>query len=435
LENPTLFLHPECATLDDKNWDRCLDPTTVHSSSPTHIFGRCKVYRLEVQEPHVPEFVKLMKKLHFIEPEDSYFPLERDVPIQVSSSEIEEALTWDTSSDVFVRVGFSLRYLLECVLSCGKIDIVSNAIMDLRSGLFAGTSLQQFIAWLQCWPVEVAESCLTQLVKDETIAYLNLQEACVYCQEIMDHDAIILTSSSSATDNRSDSIYYTRRVYITPLQTLTCLPEKDMGNRILEDFRLFLHRFVRVNFVDENLTSKHQLSSEIYDGRIAAIVTNGFHIAGRHFVFLGYSNSQMREHSCWFYDDGPNHDLDPIGADLHPTAAVIRASIGDLSSIKQAGKYGARLGQGFSTHMHSVKIPTGTQVMEIEDIERNDYCFSDGVGLISKAFAEHIAKEMDLPHVPSAFQIRSGGAKGLLCVEPEPMTLPSSASANVNSQR
>jgi hypothetical protein len=344
--------------------------------------------------------------------------MEEHSSVSATASMVANAYVWDPIV-VLEGLKFSMKYLLECLFSSGKVDMTSNVIMDMLAGHTPDTSLREVTDWLKSFSPEIAESCITQLVKDVTISYLNLQEVREYCQEIVEHDAILVSSPTAAAEDSSGTIYLTRRVYITPLQIVTCLPERDMGNRILEDYRQFLHRFVRVNFVDENFSAKHQLSREIYDWRISVIVTHGFQVAGRHFVFLGYSNSQMREHSCWFYDDGSNHDLDPIGTRRHPTAAAIRSSIGDLSSIKQAGKYGARLGQGFSTHMHSVKIPTVTLVMEIEDIERNGFCFSDGVGLISKAFAEHIAKEMNLPHVPSAFQIRSGGAKGLLCVEPE----------------
>lgn len=52
----------------------------------------------------------------------------------------------------------------------------------------------------------------------------------------------------------------------------------------------------------------------------------------------------------------------------------------------------------------------------IDDVVRNGYTFSDGVGKISPALAREVAVSMDLKVVPSAFQFRFGGAKGVLTV-------------------
>jgi hypothetical protein len=56
-------------------------------------------------------------------------------------------------------------------------------------------------------------------------------------------------------------------------------------------------------------------------------------------------------------------------------------------------------------------------VQKIEDVKHNGYTFSDGVGKISASLAEEVAIQMDLKSVPSAFQFRLGGAKGVLTVD------------------
>jgi RNA-dependent RNA polymerase len=51
------------------------------------------------------------------------------------------------------------------------------------------------------------------------------------------------------------------------------------------------------------------------------------------------------------------------------------------------------------------------------DIKRNGYCFTDGVGYISPRLAQLISQDhFGLGYVCSAFQIRIGGAKGVLMV-------------------
>lgn len=59
-------------------------------------------------------------------------------------------------------------------------------------------------------------------------------------------------------------------------------------------------------------------------------------IAGRHFVYLGSSNSQMRDNGCYFYDDGEGGK-----------ASSIRNQLGkfDLGNIP---KMMSRMGQCFT---------------------------------------------------------------------------------------
>ena len=61
---------------------------------------------------------------------------------------------------------------------------------------------------------------------------------------------------------------------------------------------------------------------------------------------------------------------------------------------------------------------------EIPDVERNGQVFSNGVGRISPELAQRMAARLARVgrcpegHVPSAFQIRYAGAKGMVTVHP-----------------
>ena len=64
--------------------------------------------------------------------------------------------------------------------------------------------------------------------------------------------------------------------------------------------------------------------------------------------------------------------------------------------------------------------------MMIDDIERNNYCFTDGNGLVSKGLAKLIFQQLnDKNHqvknipIPSAYQIRLAGCKGLIIIDPQ----------------
>ena len=66
----------------------------------------------------------------------------------------------------------------------------------------------------------------------------------------------------------------------------------------------------------------------------------------------------------------------------------------------------------------------GYQVVHIPDVEHCEQLFSDGVGRISQELAQGMAARlgkvgrMPADHVPSAFQIRYAGAKGMVTVHP-----------------
>jgi RNA-dependent RNA polymerase len=55
----------------------------------------------------------------------------------------------------------------------------------------------------------------------------------------------------------------------------------------------------------------------------------------------------------------------------------------------------------------------------IEDIQRNNYCFTDGNGLISKGLAKLINEKFSEKIIPSAYQIRLAGCKGLIILDPQ----------------
>ena len=83
----------------------------------------------------------------------------------------------------------------------------------------------------------------------------------------------------------------------------------------------------------------------------------------------------------------------------------IRNFVGDLHAIRLASRYAARLGQGFSTTT-SAGIIDDRKICTISDIRRGQFCFSDGVGMISATLAENVSTRLGIEsRVPSAFQV------------------------------
>ena len=223
-----------------------------------------------------------------------------------------------------------------------------------------------------------------------------------------------------------------RRVVITPLRVCPQPPVLDFGNRILRHYAKYRDRFIRIAFADEDFGSILQPNFNlIHENRIRNVIQHGIYVAGLHFIFLAYSNSQLRDQCCWFYCERYDKSID---ASPPPTADAVRASMGDLSSIRSVSKYAARLGLGLSASELAVYIDE-REVAQISDIMRlvdvgdwvdSERCFSDGIGVISQELAERISRQLDpkSTHVYSAFQIRYRGCKGVVAIDPTGTLLP-----------
>jgi RNA-dependent RNA polymerase len=138
-----------------------------------------------------------------------------------------------------------------------------------------------------------------------------------------------------------------------------------------------LSHFIRVSFADEDLD---RLRLSRYDSEpheiLKDILAEGL-VLDKTYEYLGSSSSQFREHSAWFFARAGSI-----------SAWSIRAEVGDLTRIKEVGKYIARLGLAFSsTKAYDKEV----KYVVIPDIERNGYCFTDGCGLISPDLAKNVS--------------------------------------------
>ncbi|GAP90193.2 putative RNA-dependent RNA polymerase 1 [Rosellinia necatrix] len=207
---------------------------------------------------------------------------------------------------------------------------------------------------------------------------------------------------------------WVRKVIVTPSTIYLSTPNPEPSNRVLRQYAQYADRFLRVQFTDELVEGKifsspNSTQKNALFNRVFRTMTNGLEIAGRHFEFLAFGGSQFRENGAYFFSPTD-----------HVTCDQIREWMGDLAHIRVPAKYAARLGQCFSTTRAFTNSPISQSIEEIDDITRNNWCFTDGVGKISPTLAEYVAKRFQLTtkSVPSAFQFRLGGSKGLLVVWP-----------------
>ncbi|XP_052205932.1 probable RNA-dependent RNA polymerase 1 [Diospyros lotus] len=229
------------------------------------------------------------------------------------------------------------------------------------------------------------------------------------------------------TISLDDGLVYVRRVLITPSKVYFYGPEINMSNRVLRNFHDDIDNFLRVSFVDEELdkmfstdlrpriaSSNKEKRTDIYT-RILSILREGIVIGDLKFEFLAFSSSQLRDNSVWMFASRPGL-----------TAADIRRWMGDFSQIKNVAKYAARLGQSFGSSRETLSVARNeTEVIRDVEVVRGGikYVFSDGIGKISVDFARRVAKKCGLEGwTPSAFQIRYGGYKGVVAVDPTSST-------------
>ncbi|KAL2801788.1 RNA dependent RNA polymerase-domain-containing protein [Aspergillus granulosus] len=205
-----------------------------------------------------------------------------------------------------------------------------------------------------------------------------------------------------------------RSARITPSTIYFNAPAVDISNRVIRSHIHLVDNFLRVRFTDEkhwgHIHSASDNSMDEVFTRIKRTLANGILVGSTRYEFLAFGNSQFREHGAYFF--APKDGV---------TAASIRAWMGQFSDIRNIAKHTARLGQCFSTTRAIAGC--SVHVKRIEDIERNGYTFSDGVGKISPFLVQIAMSELKIKtptgDPPSGYQFRLGGCKGMLIVSPD----------------
>lgn len=225
--------------------------------------------------------------------------------------------------------------------------------------------------------------------------------------EIFEHEEAALYFPNPSIPHYCMTI---RKIIVTPSTMYFSSPSVESSNRVLRKYSSHQDRFLRVQFTDELYRGSifSDAGDEIFN-RVYRTLKRGVKIGNRHYEFLAFGNSQIRECAVYFFCPTDHLSCDQI-----------RDWMGHFSHIKNVAKYAARIGQCFSTtrEIRGVTVP---HIVPTEDIELDGYCFSDGVGKISKLLAEMVVHEMgqDSIEIPSAFQFRMGGCKGMLAVWPD----------------
>lgn len=297
-------------------------------------------------------------------------------------------------------------------------DILFKINHMVQNGTLAGPTLDiNFYRLISpsTWPINYIERALANMS--------NLDKTCFspvkWLQEEYKKFQKSKRPPQSASISLEAGLVYVHRVQVTPSKVYFYGPEINVSNRVLRHYSQHIDNFIRVSFVDEDCDKMHatDLQSRLVSAgvdrrntlywRVLNSLKNGISVGDKKFEFLAFSNSQLRENSTWMF--ASRNGL---------TAADIRNWMGDFTNIRNVAKYAARLGQSFGSSTETLTVEAN-EVEVIPDVERGVFIFSDGIGKISAEFAKKVAVKCGLKSsTPSTFQIRYGGYKGVVAVDP-----------------
>ncbi|KZS90023.1 RdRP-domain-containing protein [Sistotremastrum niveocremeum HHB9708] len=234
----------------------------------------------------------------------------------------------------------------------------------------------------------------------------------------------VIESQDRNSPQPSSGLMFCWHVTVTPTAMRLEGPYLSQSNRVLRQFLDFQHHFLRVDFREEDgllLRWDRKVDArEFVAERVGGLLCEGFSLAGRHFEFLAYSSSSLREHAVWFVHRFKHPILGWV------SASTIRQGLGNFSQdIRCPARFAARMAQAFTATDPSITV-CSSEWQEIQDVKRHNRCFTDGVGTMSGELASRIWESLlrdrhrhsqSIP-CPSAFQVRIAGYKGVIALDP-----------------
>lgn len=383
---------------DDDPWIRTTDFT------PNGAIGRCNSYRVSIPPRHGGKLKKAMDYLKERRVHEDL--LKRPLRIQ------DEPDSGMTMSDPFFCIHYEEGITFEIIF-------LVNAV--LHKGIFNQHQFSKdFFDLLRGQPKEVNVAALKHICSYRRPVF----DACKRLKVVQDW--LLRNPKLFKRPKQLDDIIEVRRLIITPTKAYCLPPEVELSNRVLRKYKEVADRFLRVTFMDEGMqtinynvlsyyvapivkeitSNSFQQKTKVFQ-RVRTILHNGFYLCGRKYSFLAFSSNQLRDRSAWFFAEEGNISV-----------ADIKSFMGKFN-IKNIAKCAARMGQCFSSTFATVEVPSTEVNPDLPDIKRNDYVFSDGIGMITPDLALEVAEKLKLDmNPPCAYQIRYAGCKGVVACWP-----------------
>ena len=157
-------------------------------------------------------------------------------------------------------------------------------------------------------------------------------------------------------------------------------------------------KFVQLEF-DKNVPAK-----------TVHFLTCGMYIDGEEYQFIGCSQGGIKKRHCYMFKGSVE------------LVEKVLAECGQFNIIKSASKRLKRIGLLFSKATPTEVAVAEEDVIFVDDIENRNGIFTDGCGNISRKLAKAVAEGAGLDledYLPSVYQIRYNGCKGVVSVDPD----------------
>lgn len=352
--------------------------------------------------------------------------------------------TYHDKNAPFVAKFFQRSKSLDVELALLRESLLRNELLNMSALVKLSPKLDHMInQGQQALALRVLKNLVPKLearqergVDEEAVLRVSQKLWDEACAEATGNDSRGFLSVLDPTPSPDDDyLSKTFSIDITPTRVLLSGPHTHVSNRVIRAYSDHWHHFARVTFSNEDrggaTTIKANygfVESERYiQSRVLKILQRGINVAGRHWEMLAWSSSSMSAHTVWFVT--PFRDKD--GTHVH--AEVIRRELGDFTDVaRYPAMYGARLSQAFSATARTVEVDSSL-ILHMPDIETPDrkMAYTDGVGQISpelmaEVWEKYVTSALGEPRkrkllkaaAPSAIQIRIGGHKGCLTVNP-----------------
>ena len=317
-----------------------------------------------------------------------------------NKEEEEEEEKYD---DIYI---LKFYYILLALISENIIGYY-NAILFVEKFLFSKNENYKNTIFKECdnYPLLFCETLFKILQIYQTqyneFTLLQFEEELSKKYEIISADYLSKGEKYITRASSNEKLIRIQRIIITPTFTLFTPYVLDQGNRVIRKFLKTTYYGMICGFRTNDF-SEEKWNNKFLIEFIKFILSKGIFLGEKKFTFFDFSQSQFRNMTCW----------------LLVNPEKILPKTGNYSNIKVVAKYGARISQTLTTTAETVKIGKNN-IIEIPEVEildekgKNKYTFSDGVGKISVNISKQIAEIQHIKGIPSAFQGRFLGCKGV----------------------
>ncbi|CAI5438582.1 unnamed protein product [Caenorhabditis angaria] len=335
-------------------------------------------------------------------------------------------------ADIMRERRFTYVYLIECLLSRGTF-VKNQLLNDINEWLY-------FLRIIEKHFKDDNNHNFCESALEDTINYIDSGKRVGSIIDLFENFCIqrkLSGKSNQLTPEQYDEGYRkVRKVVLTPTRIIPIVPEIIMGNRVLSNGDHDGTRIIRVTFRDDGNQPMRRiaLGEQLLRETVKRYLSSGILVAGRRFGYLGSSNSQMRDNGAYFMEKCSARDERYfqennllIPDDFIPKIKKFRKSLGRFEDLESIPKVMARLGQCFT----QARSCPGAQLSRNEYLvifdviggknsKREAYTFTDGIGVISQELASAVAGNMSFGKncIPSAFQFRYRGLKGMVAIDP-----------------